>query len=297
MSESGKRKHLGRGLSALFGDEPPENIPSAKLRHGGMLPIENLRSGEYQPRRTFDQDALKSLVDSVSQKGVLEPLLVRKIDGQTDHYEIVAGERRWRAAQTAGLHEVPVVVKKIGDREALEIALIENLQREDLTPIEEAEGYKRLMDQFKRTQENLAREIGKSRSHVANMIRLLSLPETVREKVQNGSLSAGHARALIAAADPAATAVLVIKKALNVRQTEALIRRERGSSEVTKRRGRPSSDKKDPNTIALERDVGNLLGLRVEIDDLGEAGKLIFHYTSLDQLDDILQRLTGGEEG
>jgi len=197
MSEQGKRKHLGRGLSALFGDEPPKGLQPANQRDGRTVPVEYLQGGAYQPRRQFDSDALQALTASVREKGILEPLLVRGLEGQPDRYEIVAGERRWRAAQAAGLHEVPVIIKDIDDREALEIALIENLQREDLSPIEEAEGYKRLMDQFARTQEDLAREIGKSRSHVANTIRLLSLPESVRENVQDGQLSAGHARALL----------------------------------------------------------------------------------------------------
>ncbi len=295
MSEQGKRKHLGRGLSALFGDEPPEGMQPPKQRDDRALPVEYLQSGVYQPRLQFDSEALQALTTSVREKGILEPLLVRALEGQPDRYEIVAGERRWRAAQAAGLHEVPVIIKDIDDREALEIALIENLQREDLTPIEEAEGYKRLMDQFARTQGDLAREIGKSRSHVANTIRLLSLPDSVRESVQDGRLSAGHARALLGADDPAAAAIAVIKKALNVRQTETMIRRERDPSGAVEGRGRPPAPEKDPNTAALERDLGNLLGLKVEIEDRGEVGTLKFHYASLDQLDDILQRITGGE--
>ncbi|MEC8201103.1 MAG: ParB/RepB/Spo0J family partition protein, partial [Pseudomonadota bacterium] len=202
----------------------------------------------------------------------------------------IAGERRWRAAQAAGLHKVPIIVKQLDDREALEIALIENLQREDLTAIEEAEGYRRLMDQFGRTQEDLARDIGKSRSHVANTLRLLALPNDVRTEVQNGSLSAGHARALLGAADPEAAASAVIKKALNVRQTEAMIRRERDSGGEA-RRGRPPAAEKDPNTAALERDLGNHLGLKVEIDERGEAGTLKLQYQTLEQLDDVLQKL------
>ena len=295
MSEQGKRKHLGRGLSALFGDERPERLHPANQRDGRTLPVEYLQGGAYQPRRQFDSEALQALTASVREKGILEPLLVRALEGQPDRYEIVAGERRWRAAQAAGLHEVPVIIKNIDDREALEIALIENLQREDLSPIEEAEGFKRLVEQFARTQEDLAREIGKSRSHVANMIRLLSLPESVREYVQDGQLSAGHARALLGADDPATAATAVIKKALNVRQTEAMIRREREPPGAVDGRGHSPAPEKDPNTAALERDLGNLLGVKVEIDDRGEAGTLQFHYASLDQLDDILQRITGGE--
>ena len=200
MTQQGKRKSLGRGLSALLGDDLPEESPTAVGQSDGRtLPSEYLQTGAFQPRRHFDPDALQALAQSVREKGVLEPILVRRLDDQQDRYEIIAGERRWRAAQTAGLHDVPVIVKELDDQEALEIALIENLQREDLTAIEEAEGYRRLMDQFARTQEDLAREIGKSRSHVANTMRLLALPEDVRDKVQDGQLSAGHARALLGA--------------------------------------------------------------------------------------------------
>lgn len=294
MTQQGKRKSLGRGLSALLGDDLPEESSAAAPRDGRTLPVEYLQSGAFQPRRHFDSEALQALVQSVKEKGVLEPILVRQLEDAPDRYEIIAGERRWRAAQSAGLHDVPVIVKDLGDQEALEIALIENLQREDLTAIEEAEGYKRLMDQFDRTQEDLAREIGKSRSHVANTIRLLALPEDVREKVQDGSLSAGHARALLGAENPGQAAASVIKKALNVRQTEALIRRERDETNPSGR-GRPPLADKDPNTSALERDLGNLLGLKVEIDERGEAGTLKLHYVSLEQLDDVLQRITGGQ--
>ncbi|MEC7303890.1 MAG: ParB/RepB/Spo0J family partition protein, partial [Pseudomonadota bacterium] len=183
MSEQGKRKHLGRGLSALFGDEgAPVSVSDNRQRDDRVVPVEYLHSSEFQPRRYFDPDALQSLVDSIREKGVLEPILVRANDVVPDTYEIIAGERRWRAAQAAGLHKVPIIVKQLDDREALEIALIENLQREDLTAIEEAEGYRRLMDQFGRTQEDLARDIGKSRSHVANTLRLLALPDDVRTK-------------------------------------------------------------------------------------------------------------------
>ena len=196
MSEQIKRKNLGRGLSALLGDESaPVSAADNRQRDDRVVPVEYLSTSEFQPRRYFDPNALKALVDSIREKGVLEPILVRPNGQRLARYEIIAGERRWRAAQTAGLHEVPVIVKKLDDREALEIALIENLQREDLTAIEEAEGYRRLIDQFGRTQEDLARDIGKSRSHVANTLRLLALPSEVQTKVQDGSLSAGHARA------------------------------------------------------------------------------------------------------
>ena len=292
MSEQIKRKNLGRGLSALLGDESaPVSAADNRQRDDRVVPVEYLSTSEFQPRRYFDPNALKALVDSIREKGVLEPILVRTNGQRPDRYEIIAGERRWRAAQTAGLHEVPVIVKKLDDREALEIALIENLQREDLTALEEAEGYRRLIDQFGRTQEDLARDIGKSRSHVANTLRLLALPNAVQTKVQDGSLSAGHARALLGAADPQLAAMAVIQKALNVRQTEAMIRHERDTGNLLKRGRRPTITDKDPNTAALERDLGNHLGLRVEIDERGDAGTLKLQYQSLEQLDDLLQRL------
>ena len=292
MSEQVKRKNLGRGLSALLGDESaPVSAAANRQRDDRVVPVEYLSTSEFQPRRYFDPNALKALVDSIREKGVLEPILVRTNGQRLDRYEIIAGERRWRAAQTAGLHEVPVIVKKLDDREALEIALIENLQREDLTAIEEAEGYRRLIDQFGRTQEDLARDIGKSRSHVANTLRLLALPSDVQTKVQDGSLSAGHARALLGAADPQLAAMAVIQKALNVRQTEAMIRHERDTGNLSKRGRRPTITGKDPNTAALERDLGNHLGLKVEIDERGEAGTLKLQYQSLEQLDDLLQKL------
>ena len=292
MSEQVKRKNLGRGLSALLGDESaPVSAADNRQRDDRVVPVEYLSTSEFQPRRYFDPNALKALVDSIREKGVLEPILVRTNGQRPDRYEIIAGERRWRAAQTAGLHEVPVIVKKLDDREALEIALIENLQREDLTAIEEAEGYRRLIDQFGRTQEDLARDIGKSRSHVANTLRLLALPNAVQTKVQDGSLSAGHARALLGAADPQLAAMAVIQKALNVRQTEAMIRHERDIGNLSKRDHRLTITGKDPNTAALERDLGNHLGLKVEIDERGDAGTLKLQYQSLEQLDDLLQRL------
>lgn len=291
MSEPGKRKHLGRGLSALFGEKGgPVSLAGKPRRDDRAIPVEYLYASEFQPRRYFDPSALKALVDSIRTKGVLEPILVRANEEAPDRYEIIAGERRWRAAQAAGLHEVPVIVKQLDDREALEIALIENLQREDLTAVEEAEGYRRLMDQFGRTQEDLAQDIGKSRSHVANTLRLLALPIAVRTKVQDGSLSAGHARALLGAADPQSATMIVIQKGLNVRQTEAMIRHERDKGNVAKR-GRPKIIDKDPNTTALERDLGNHLGLKVAIDERGESGTLKLQYQSLEQLDEVLQKL------
>jgi ParB family chromosome partitioning protein len=254
-----------------------------------MVPIEFLRPGRFQPRHNFDPVQIQSLVDSVREKGILQPILVRRVADETNAFEIVAGERRWRAAQLAQLHEVPVTIRDLEDRDALEIALVENIQRENLNAVEEAEGYRRLMDEFKHTQEDLARAVGKSRSHVANMMRLLSLPSAVRDMVESGDLSAGHARALVGVEGAEAIAREVVKQGLNVRQTEKLIQSGRPSAKPAK--APPPPPPKDANTLALERDLSNLLGLKVSITFRGGAGELIIHYQTLDQLDDVLRRL------
>lgn len=285
------RQNLGRGLAALFGeDAAADNAENDKLRPYRMVAIEFLRPGRFQPRRQFDPAQIQSLVDSVREKGILQPILVRRIADEKNAYEIVAGERRWRAAQIAQLHEVPVTIRELEDREALEIALVENIQRENLNAMEEAEGYRRLLEEFKHTQEDLARVVGKSRSHVANMMRLLALPQGVRELVEGGQLSAGHARALIGVAHAERIAHEVIKQGLNVRQTEKLISAGRPSAKPAPT-SKPPQPPKDANTLALERDLSNLLGLKVSIGFRGGAGELIIHYKTLDQLDDVLRRL------
>lgn len=287
-----QRTGLGRGLSALFGEatggEEEQQVDRVRLTR--LLPIDHVHPGKYQPRRKFDEDDLSALVESVRERGILQPLLVRKDPAAppgAQSYEIIAGERRWRAAQLAGLHEVPVLVRTLTDREALEIALIENIQRADLTPLEEAEGFKRLMDEFEHTQEDLARAVGKSRSHVANMLRLLALPDPVKALVQDGSLSMGHARALLTAADPLALAQEVIKQGLNVRQTEALVKRmaEQPASAA------PAPKEKAPDTVALEREMSHALGLKVTLSANGPKGTLQIHYRNLDQLDGVLNRI------
>src|SRR5713226_7916208 len=222
VSEDGKRRNLGRGLSALFGEESDDIAAADRQRVGKSVPIGFLRAGRFQPRHRFDDDALRALADSIREKGVLQPLLVRRHPDAANSYEIIAGERRWRAAQLAQLHEVPVVIKELDDRAALEIALVENVQREDLTALEEAEGYRRLMEEFGYTQEALGTAVGKSRSHVANMMRLLALPDPVRALVESGALTAGHARALLNAADPEGLAREIVRRGLNVRQAERL---------------------------------------------------------------------------
>ncbi len=286
------RQNLGRGLAALFGEETQaaDNAELDRIRPLKMVPIEFLRPGRFQPRHNFDPTQIQALVDSVREKGILQPILVRRLPNEPNAYEIVAGERRWRAAQLAQLHEVPVTIRELADREALEIALVENIQRENLNAIEEAEGYRRLMEEFQHTQEDLAKAVGKSRSHVANMMRLLSLPNTVREMVEGGELTPGHARALVGVDDAEAIARDVVRQGLNVRQTEKLIQAARSPTKPAKAPP-PPSQPKDSNTLALERDLSNLLGLKVSISFRGGAGELTVHYQTLDQLDDVLRRL------
>jgi len=303
-----RRSNLGRGLSALFGDvaandEPLPAMdklrPSAAAGSGGgagkPIPIEFLRPGRYQPRRHFDEDAIQGLVESIREKGVLQPLLARRDPDNPARYEIIAGERRWRAAQLAGLHELPVIVRELSDRDALEISLIENIQRQDLNPLEEAEGYRRLIDEFKHTQDALGKALGKSRSHIANTLRLLALPEAIKALVLDGTLTAGHARALLTAADPAALALKVVHEGLNVRQTEELVR----ESEKPKKdsAAQPSAaEARDVNIVELEREITARIGLKVAIATKGKDGKtgtLTIHYKSLDQFDDLLRRLNG----
>ena len=282
-------KRLGRGLSALLGDEAEDYASLDRLRLSKMVPVEFLQPGKSQPRKRFDTESNAALTDSIREKGVLQPLLVRRHPKQANVYETVAGERRWRAAQQASLREVPVVIKELSDSEALEIALIENIQREDLTPIEEAAGYQRLIDEFKHTQEALAQAVGKSRSHIANLLRLLTLPESIREMVNDGVLSAGHARALITVDAPEALAKKIVRRGLNVRQTERLVRKAQNTTTLPTTRA-----EKDPNTVALEENLTQLLGLKVLIETRGEGGALKISYKTLDQLDGILQRLTHG---
>lgn len=288
-ADATKRRGLGRGLSALLGDEPNDIAELDRMRGQKSVSIDLLKPGRYQPRRHMDDASIRDLAESVKAKGILQPILVRRHPAEPGRFEIIAGERRWRAAQLAQLHDVPIIVKDLDDRETLEIALIENLQRENLSPIDEAEGYQRLMDEFKHTQEELAHSLGKSRSHVANTLRLLGLPEAVKALVDNNTISAGHARALLKASDPVAAAQLVAKRGLSVRQTEKLVQKAAKTAA-----GRKEIKPKDADTIALERDISNLLGLKVSIAFHGKEGSLTVHYRTLDQLDDILHRLSQG---
>ncbi|MGH7045764.1 MAG: ParB/RepB/Spo0J family partition protein [Stellaceae bacterium] len=283
MSERAKRRPLGRGLAVLFGEAAAEDGPEPAAQR--RVAIELIRPGALQPRRRFAEAGLDALAQSIREKGVLQPLLVRPVGDDGFAFELVAGERRWRAAQRVGLHEVPVIVRMLADTEALEIALVENLQREDLAPLEEAEAYRRLVSEFGRTQSSLAEAVGKSRSHVANTLRLLSLPAPVRQRLDDGELSAGHARALLAAADPAALAAEVVRRGLNVRATERLVQRRALTPDP------PERPTRDADTTALERELASRLGLRVTLDPKTRGGTLSLHYTSLDQLEALLRLL------
>lgn len=299
------RKGLGRGLSALLGDDRPVIEDQPTMEPGGVtdpaseaggqaagrrrLPIEFLERNDAQPRYRFDDVALDELAQSIKEKGLLQPILVRQV-GQ-DKYQIVAGERRWRAAQKAGIHEVPVVVRDLNDTEVLEVAIVENIQREDLSAIEEATAYRRLIDEFGHTQEVLAGIVGKSRSHITNLLRLLNLPQKVRDLVDEGRLSMGHARALLSAEDPVSLAGKVIADGMSVRQTEAAAK----SGGVKRREpspgGRSKPAAKDADTVALEKDLTAALSMKVSIDHKGEGGTVTISYKSLEELDDLCSKM------
>jgi ParB family chromosome partitioning protein len=278
---------LGRGLAALMGDAPPL-AAAAAAGPTQVLPIERLEPGPFQPRTSFHSDTLAELVDSIRARGILQPLLVRPHPARPDQFQIIAGERRWRAAQQAGLHEVPVLLRGLTDQEAMAASLVENLQRQDLNPIEEGEGFRRLIEEFGLTQEQLGAAVGKSRSHVANAMRLLQLPPAVRVEVQKGTLSAGHARALLGHPDPEQAAKQVIARGLNVRQTEALAT-DRQTGSTTRQ-----PVEKDPETVALERDLSERLGLTVQISFDGKGGSVTLKYRNLDQLDSLMALLNRG---
>ena len=279
---------LGRGLSSLLGEVAQEAPIAGAPRNGvQMLPVGSLEPHPHQPRRHFDEEALSELAESISARGLIQPIVVRP---QGQRYQIVAGERRWRAAQKARLHDVPVIVRDFDDVETLEVAILENIQRQDLNAIEEAEAYKRLMDDFGHTQEVLGRLVHKSRSHVANLLRLLDLPETVRAMVAGGELSMGHARALIPAKDPEALAEEVVRRDLSVRDTEKLVRSAKPKAAAVARVGGGAFN---ADIEALERQLGDMLGLRVKISHRADGGVVALSYSSLDQLDMICQRLSG----
>ncbi|HEV2264259.1 MAG TPA: ParB/RepB/Spo0J family partition protein [Stellaceae bacterium] len=288
-----EKRGLGRGLSALLGEDAsaPERDAAAPAKGTRTVAIDQIYPGWFQPRRNFDESELSALVESIVAQGILQPLLVRPHPKFAGAFEILAGERRWRAAQRAHLHEVPVLVKEIGDREALEIALVENIQRSDLNAIEEAQGYKRLIDEFGHTQEALATALGKSRSHIANLLRLLMLPQEIKDMVADGRLSMGHARALVGleAEKALALAQTIVRDGLSVREAERAAKPPEETQFVTsKPRG---GRRRDANIVALERELSEALGLKVEIAFDGKRGALTIRYASLDQLDDVLNKL------
>lgn len=307
MSEA-KKRGLGRGLSALLGEEDEDvgavvaggNENAAHPGPGGttqLIAITDLKPSPFQPRSNFDDEAIDDLAASIRQKGIIQPILVRASSTGETTYEIIAGERRWRAAQRAQLHEVPVLVRDFDDRETAEIALIENLQRQDLSPLEESEGYSRLMSDFSHTQEALAQALGKSRSHIANSLRLLTLPAPIKQMLSDRVLSPGHARALLGADNAVELATHIVRKGLNVRQTEKLVKTDGGKTARQKKSSSTRGIEKDPDTVALERDLSNMLGLAVNIDFDGAGGKISVRYETLEQLDDILKRLSQGRLG
>lgn len=289
MADEG-RSRLGRGLASLIGDAGAAVEKTERPRAQRKVPIEFLKANPRNPRRMFADAELAELADSIKQHGVIQPIVVRAVAGSRDRFEIIAGERRWRASQLAGLHEVPIVPVDVTDAVAMEIAIIENIQREDLNAMEESRGYHALASEYDHSQEDIARIVGKSRSHVANMMRLTKLPDSVQAYISDGKLSAGHARALISLDDPTAAADRIVKEGLSVRQAEALAH-EGGVPERKPQKPRAGAKVKDPDTLALEKRVSDALGMKVFIDHRDPGGVVTIQYADLDQLDDITRRL------
>jgi ParB family chromosome partitioning protein len=294
MAEEGARRRLGRGLAALIGDVAEE--PSAERPRGSRrLPTGALRPNPHNPRRTFSEAELDELAASLRERGIIQPIVVRQTRGATGDYEIIAGERRWRAAQRAGLHEVPVVVIEATDAEALQLAIIENVQRADLNALEEAQGYRALIDEFKNSQEDIAKIVGKSRSYVANTLRLLKLSDTVKAYIHSGKLTAGHARMLIGEPNADALAEEIIARELNVREVEAMARERAQKNGGKQGKGRArTATTKDPDVLAFEKRVSDATGLVVSIDHRTDRGSLTIRYNDLEQLDDLVERLVRG---
>ncbi|WP_262031200.1 ParB/RepB/Spo0J family partition protein [Microvirga sp. Mcv34] len=291
MAEEGKSR-LGRGLAALIGEVGDE---MGNLERKGFVPrhvpVEFLRPNPRNPRKVFDDEDLQELTQSIKDRGIIQPIVVRSV-GNAENYEIVAGERRWRAAQKAGLHKVPVVIVTIDDKTSLEYAILENVQRADLNPIEESEGYSRLMVEFSYTQENLSKIIGKSRSHIANMLRLADLPAGVRKLLMERKLTAGHGRALLSVKDPVQVAKRVIDEGLSVRQVEEIAQNDNATPEKAEAKAEKAAKvDKDPDTRALERALQDVLGLTVSIDHKAKGGELRIKYKTLEQLDGLCRRL------
>ena len=297
MADNKPKRGLGRGLSALMADVNEGHVATSQdtKQPDRLLPVEKIKPNPEQPRRSFDKAALEDLAASIREKGIIQPLIVRPSQSTEGEFEIVAGERRWRAAQLAKLHEVPVLVREFDDTEVLEVAIIENVQRTDLNPVEEAAGYHQLMEKFGHTQDKLATALGKSRSHIANSVRLLTLPDEVQSYLRDGKLSAGHARALITAEDPTSLAKQVVKKGLSVREAEKLAKalQESKVSEGRTKQAKPKTEK-DADTKALEGDLSAGLGMKVTIEHMQgrDNGQVIIAYDTLDQLDDLCRVLS-----
>ena len=293
MAEDLARSRLGRGLAALIGDvEEFAPAPSERTKGQQTVPIEFLRRNPRNPRTLFEEAELDELAASIRERGIIQPIIVRPIAGLPDAFEIIAGERRWRAAQRAGLHELPVVVIAADDKTALEIAIVENVQRSDLGALEEAAGYERLIAEHGYSQSDLATTLGKSRSHVANTLRLLKLPPPVREMLERGDLSAGHARALLSVSDPEAVAQRVVERGMNVREVERMAKGVRGDADAPARDGAVERMADvDADTRALAMALQDVLGLAVRIDHRGRAGELRIRYRNLDQLDGLCRRI------
>lgn len=286
---AGTRRTLGKGLGALLGEAAEDYAQVDQVRSPKTVPVEMLHPGPLQPRRQFDAAALADLAQSIRERGILQPILVRRHPNKAGEYQIIAGERRWRASQQAGLHDIPVTIREFTDAEVLEVAIVENVQREDLSAIEEAEGYQRLISEYGHTHDDLARIVGKSRAHISNTMRLLKLSENVRAKIDSGEISAGHARALLASGNPEELLEKILSEGLSVRGAEDAARK--SAAEIGKK---PKGGRiKDPNTAALEKEISATLGLRVTIAGKGQNGTLMIHYQNLDQLDDLLKRLCG----
>ena len=299
MTEDNSKKRLGRGLAALIGelDQPAPAVREAsEARSDRRIPIEHIRANPSNPRRHFNEEELADLTRSITEHGIVQPILVRPVRGGDlggAKFEIIAGERRWRAAQRAGLHEVPVILRNVEDKQALELAIIENVQRSDLNAIEEAQGYQQLIDEYDYSQNELATVIGKSRSHVANTLRLMKLPENVRVMVSEGVLSAGHARTLVTAAAPEQLAQKIVRDGLSVRQAEALA--QQVEDPATQKVGGTGSAVRDADIEALERRLGDMLGLKISISDNGKGGgDLKIRYRTLEQLDAVCRKLESG---
>ena len=309
MSDDNSKKRLGRGLAALMGDLDQPLVPekstassetvsqeAAVVKQGErVVPIEHLRANPNNPRKIFSDSELTDLSNSIREHGIVQPILVRPAKGEDlggAQFEIIAGERRWRSAQKAGLHEVPIVIRDVADKQALELAIIENVQRSDLNSVEEAQGYQQLIDEYDYSQNDLAQVIGKSRSHVANTLRLLKLPKEVQAFVSSGSLSAGHARTLVTADDPKALAKRILEEGLSVRQAELLAQGELETQSSSKPTGKSSRPEKSADIRALERQIEDSLGLKVDLKHGDkEKGELKIKYSNLDQLDEICRRL------